>query len=402
MTTSPDVVKLATELIRIPSVNPMGRATSPEIAGESRVTDWLQEFFAKNNIPWRRYTVRKDQGEHGTLHRENILARFDGSPSLAEGGQLVMLEVHQDTVPIDGMTIEPFGGQVVDGRLTGRGACDIKGGMACLLTAALRLQQTSASRPTIVIACTVNEEFGFCGAKHLTELIMSGGDEIIPRPPDAIIVTEPTQLNVVTCHKGMIRWVCETIGRACHSSDPTAGANAIYRMAPVVASLEHLAAELDQRQGHDQMGKSTLSVGTIHGGVSINTVPDNCRIEIDRRLLPQEDQEAARNEVIQATAAHDFVQHHDVTISSPGLLGGNNESLATALAQVASQHLPDRTLTGAAYGTDAAFLASTGAPTVVFGPGSIEQAHTKDEWVDIEQLELTTKTLVAFLGDFRR
>ena len=343
--------------------------------------------------------MRSDELRGGTLVRENIIAQFAGQPSLAEGGQLVMLEVHQDTVPIDGMTIDPFGGQIEGGRLTGRGACDIKGGMACLLSAAHQLMSHDGQRPTVVIACAINEEFGFCGAKHLAELLSSGGDEIVPRLPDAIIVTEPTDLNVVSCHKGMIRWVCETIGQAAHSSNPANGQNAIYRMAPVITSLAQFANELQDSSSNTMTGKPTLSVGTIQGGISVNTVPDHCRIEIDRRLLPEEDPLEARARIVAASGANacDYILHHHVSIQSPGLTNQNNEALSQALVEVASNHSPNRKVIGVPYGTDAAFLANCGAPTVVFGPGSIDQAHTKDEWVELQQLELATAVLRDFL-----
>lgn len=393
-----DVLELARQLVRTPSVNPMGRPICAEIAGERRVTDWLEQHFAKLDVPCRRYVVREDAGG---LVRENIVARIDGQPSLEAGGRLVMLEAHQDTVPIDGMTIEPFAAELKDGRLYGRGSCDIKGGLACILATASQARQLSA-RPTIVLACTVNEEFGFCGAKHLTSLIQAGGDELIPRVPHAIIVSEPTELNVVSCHKGMVRWVCTTRGRAAHSSEPASGVNAIYRMATVVAALEQLATELATTGGDPMVGRPSLNVGTIRGGISVNTVPDHCQIEIDRRLLPSEDQDSARQAVIQFV--HDrtggkSIEHAAPFITSPGLTADVNRALANQLADTANKHSSSRSVIGAPYGTDAAYLAETGAPTVVFGPGSIEQAHTSDEWIDVEQLQLAHEILLNFLRE---
>jgi acetylornithine deacetylase len=395
MTNEVNVVELAAELVSIPSVNPMGRVISPQIAGEGRVTNWLERFFASQNIPSRRYFVR-DDGDG--LLRENIVARFDGSPTLDEGGALLMLEAHQDTVPVDGMTIEPFAAHQTDGKLFGRGACDIKGGLACLLTTATRILRSRAPRPTLLVACTVNEEFGFCGAKQLAALIDRGGDDLVPRRPDAIIVTEPTELNVVTCHKGMIRWVCETHGRAAHSSEPNTGANAIYSMAPVIVALEELAAELNDHVAHPLLGKPTLSVGTVTGGISVNTIPDSCRIEIDRRLLPAEEQHAARDQVIDAVRSKGgaSLEHHPPFTTSPGLTAESNGRLSQLLLATATRHIPGRQIAGVPFGTDAAFLAQSGIPTVVFGPGSIDQAHTIDEWVDTVQLESCVEILVDF------
>src|SRR5262249_33706533 len=150
------------------------------------------------------------------------------------GGRLMLLEAHQDTVPVGGMTIEPFTPTVRDGRLYGRGACDIKGGMAAMLAACARLaKERPAAMPTVVMACTVNEEHGFTGATALVrQWAESGG--FIPRRPDAAVIAEPTQLQVVVAHKGVVRWRCHTRGRAAHSSQPQMGDNAIFRMARVL------------------------------------------------------------------------------------------------------------------------------------------------------------------------
>ncbi len=130
---------------------------------EYRLTDYLEQLFARLGIPtWRQPIAEK---------RDNLLARLDGDPPLESGGTLVLLEAHQDTVPVDGMSIPPFDPQVREGRLYGRGSCDIKGGMATMLAALVRLaEKRPAPRPTVIMACTVNEEHGFTGATGLCEL----------------------------------------------------------------------------------------------------------------------------------------------------------------------------------------------------------------------------------------
>jgi len=150
--------------------------------------------------------------------------------------------------------------------------------------------------PTILMACTVNEEHGYSGATALTKLWSQPGS-IIPRQPDVAVVAEPTQLQVVVAHKGVVRWRCHTHGRAVHSSQPQLGVNAIYKMSRVLAALERYQSEFTPRlRRHALCGQPTLSVGTITGGLSVNTVPDHCTIEIDRRLIPDEKPDDARRD----------------------------------------------------------------------------------------------------------
>ena len=154
------------------------------------------------------------------------------------------------------------------------------------------------------MACTVNEEHGFTGATGLCRLWSGQPNPIFARQPDAAIVAEPTSLQVVTAHKGMIRWRCRTRGKAAHSSLPELGENAIYRMAAVLSALQNYATKIvGTLAEHPMCGRPTLSVGTITGGVSVNTVPDSCTIEIDRRIVPGEDPIAARQHVIDYLAS---------------------------------------------------------------------------------------------------
>src|SRR5437868_5071823 len=154
-----DVVQVLSDLVRIPSVNPMGRAASGDIYYEHRMTGHLEALFRGLGLPVERHTVAP--------LRDNIVTRVDGAVLPERGGQIVMLEAHQDTVPVEGMTIEPFTPKVEGGRLYGRGSCDIKGGMAAMIAAVARLvTEKPAGRPTVILVCTINEEHGFTGATH--------------------------------------------------------------------------------------------------------------------------------------------------------------------------------------------------------------------------------------------
>lgn len=385
-----DVVGLTQQLVRIPSLNPMNRSvTGPEYL-EGRVTDFLEQLARSLELPYERHTVLPG--------RDNLLMRLEGRGSIA--AQLLLLEVHQDTVPIDGMTIPPFDAQIEDNRIYGRGSCDVKGGMAAFLTTVSQLRQSSADRPTIVLACTVNEENGFDGVRHLRDLWKSGRSLLLPRQPDEAIVAEPTELDVVVAHKGTVRWCCHARGKAAHSSNPAAGDNAIYRMADILKQLEQYAMNgLPTELQHPLVGRPTLSVGTIHGGISVNTVPDECRIEIDRRLLPDESGAAAQAHVqdfLRRNLPNASVDHEPPFLTSPGLSSQNNGPLSKRLQSSIKRVGLAGNCKGVPFGTDAGTISAAGVPVVVFGPGSIAQAHTKDEWIDIQSLRRAVEILMDF------
>jgi acetylornithine deacetylase len=390
-----DVVETLCELVALPSVNPMGRSLDGPEFFEYRVTDYLEGLFGRLGLPCRRQTIAP--------RRDNIVARLDGSHDPRRGGRSILLEAHQDTVPVDGMTIAPWSPEMRAGRVYGRGACDIKGGMAAMLAAVARL---AAERPgslaTIYLACTVNEEHGYTGATALPRMWKEEALALVPRAPDGAVVAEPTQLDVVVAHKGTARWRCHTLGRATHSSQPHQGDNAIYKMARVVSALAGYADQVGRRvPSHPLCGDATLSVGTISGGLSVNTVPDRCTIEIDRRVLPGEDPLTAYRQVIdwveQETALGASVEHEPPYMQGASLSDDHNGPLAERLA-AAARFVGGRGRTiGVPFGTDASKIAAAGVPSVVFGPGSIDQAHTADEWVDVEQLRRAEEILYEFL-----
>lgn len=387
-----NLAELLADLVAIPSVNPMGRGAASAELFERRLTDYLEQWFSRIGLEMQRQTIEPN--------RDNLVARLQG----ADGAPVVLLDAHQDTVPVPGMTIDPFRPTIRDGRLFGRGACDIKGGLTAMLGAVARLAAERPKRcPTILMACTVNEEHGFTGAQGLCELWMNGRQSLFPRRPDFAIVAEPTELDIVVAHKGMVRWQCRTKGRAAHSSMPYLGENAIYRMAPVLAALQQYHEDaLAQSPAHPLCGRATLSVGTIQGGISVNTVPDSCTIEIDRRLLPDDDPANAYRGVIDYLARHvdqpESLEHLPPMMQSRGLSDANNGALADRLATVVREVRGTVQKIGVPFGTNATAYGAH-FPTVVFGPGSIAQAHTADEWIALDQLELASEILYRFLRD---
>jgi acetylornithine deacetylase len=327
-----------------------------------------------------------------------------------QGGEFLLWDVHQDTVPVDGMTVEPFGGDVRDGRVYGRGASDVKGSMAAMLAAISRVASSSehaTARPTIAVGFTVNEECGFTGIDSLCKLLQPkestdaaviagtiSPSELFPRLPDAAIVAEPTRFDIVVAHQGVIRWRCHTIGRAGHTSRPEAGINAIYGMSRIVQTIEQYHAELRENGPfHQRCGRPSVCVSTMHGGVAVNTIPERSVIEIDRRLGPDEEPAEAYHQLVRliaetADTGECRVEHEQPFMDSRGFTDRHNRLLAHALSVFAQKNGRKGDLVGVPYATDAAPVAALGIPTVVFGPGSIEQAHTADEFISIEELQL--------------
>jgi acetylornithine deacetylase len=375
-------LELLRQLVAIPSVNPMGRdLAGPEFL-EGRVSDFLESYFRSLGVAHERVEVAPG--------RANVVARFD--PPGAR--RTVLLDAHQDTVPVDGMEVEPFMPLERDGRLYGRGACDVKGGMAAMLAAFERLvRERPAGSANVVMSCTCDEEAGMLGIRHLVSR-WTDADR-----PDVAVIAEPTDLNVVVAHRGASRWKVRTHGRACHSSSPQNGANAIYRMARVVSALEEYAAALPtQAPPHPLCGPATLSVGRIRGGISVNTVPDLCEIEIDRRVVPGEDGWAAIEQVRGFLAERAGVEFEFLPpwVVGQALGDDRNGELAERLLTHVRAVAGPRAKVGVPFGTHASRTAAAAVPSVVFGPGRIEQAHTKDEWVEVAQLDLASDALFRF------
>ena len=378
----------------------MGREVSGPEYLEGRVTDYLVQRFSAAGLPWARQPVAPG--------RDNVVARLQGT---VPGGPVVLWDAHQDTVPADGMTIDPFAPLVRDGRLYGRGACDVKGGMAAMLAALARLQASAAHRTkTVVFAATVNEEFGFSGAKALARLWTTPPADAPPTDaaaralvggrPEAAIVAEPTDLDLVTQHKGAVRWRIRIHGRACHSAFPEQGENAIYQAGRAILAIEDLARELLRRRPDQPCGPPTLSLGTIRGGTGVNLVPDLVVLEIDRRIVPGESPREARDEVIRriAAAAPGARIEHDEPFVESGGLPEADTSFAAALTAAAAALGVEARRTAARYGTNASIFAAAGVPSVVFGPGSIAQAHTADEWIDLDEVDRAAAVLCGVVS----
>lgn len=299
----------------------------------------------------------------------------------------LLFESHMDVVTVEGMVIDPFIAAIEDNRIYGRGACDTKGTGAAMLWA---LKQTAAAgngANNIAIVFTTDEEIGKLGIRRFA-------DEQLPAlgwRPSGAIVGEPTMLKPIVAHNGIARWKIHTHGVASHSADPDKGKSAISMMCKVIDVIESQYAP-SLTASHPLTGKAQCTVNVIRGGSQVNVIPDHCEIEIDRRIVPGEDPDVAFPAVEalldELRAANPDLQvQQDKHYTDIALDPAGGEAFAAVVQGVLGDMDLPTEVEGVPYGTDASQLAAAGVPTVVIGPGSIEQAHTKDEWLCLDQLE---------------
>jgi len=372
-----DVIATLADLIRINSINPAYEGGVPEAA----LAAYVRAFFEA-----RRIETFQQEALPG---RPNLLARIRGR----DPSRRIVLEAHMDTAGVAGMSIQPFAPEIRDGKLYGRGACDVKSGLAAMMHAVASLAAEGRQpRCEVLLAAAADEELAFRGVLKLREGLTA----------DAAIVAEPTSLRLIAATKGVLRFRIRTVGKAAHSSKPHLGVNAIYRMARVVAALEEDSAALTRR-AHPLLGSATFNVGVIHGGTQVNNVPDSCFIEIDRRLLPGE----SPQQVWRDYGAFLAARFPDATpvIEAPMLEDlpletAASEPVVATAARVLGELGLESAPAGVPYGSDASKLAAIGIPSIVFGPGSIDQAHAAVEYVDCDEVRQAERFYRRFIESF--
>ena len=370
------VQRLLRELVARPSINPTFLEDRPDLTGEERVAGFLEDLASAEGIEVSRQSVLPG--------RKNLIARLKPVGKIRSR---VMLTPHLDVVPAPEKDFRP---KIKDGKMYGRGTCDTKGSVAAFFSAFLELAG-KGNRPReteILFVGLVDEEFGQAGSRTLAQKGPKG---------DLAIAGEPTGLQVVTAHKGNLWLQLKTKGKSAHGSTPHHGKNAISAITPILDFLFNDYPKFLESKTHPLLGSPTVSVGKIEGGSQPNVVPDECIIDLDRRTIPGETEASVRKELTQAFKMRGISPpEFSKSRSVPCLPLDTDPDLpfCQSFLRAANRRKPK----GVPYFTDASPIATGGTPSLVFGPGNIAQAHSTDEWVEMEQVDRAYATVSKFLN----
>ena len=360
------VVDLLQQLVSIPSVNPDGDpGCPPEQTGEEDLAD-----FVAGTLSARGFQIILEEILPG---RPNLIARAPGPDDRPR----IFFGPHSDTVGVGGMTIDPFGAEISDGRLWGRGASDTKGPMAAMLWGLIENADLLSDLPVAVdFVAFMSEESSQFGSRHFAEHHANRYE--------FALVGEPTNLDFVHVTKGSLWATLTASGKAAHSSQPERGENAILKLG---RALDHLNRKYTARLAtftHPVLGHATFNVGTITGGTRANIVPDHAQAQIDIRTVPALAEGEGALKHLEA-----FLQESALPVAvvnpheNPPMEVATDHSWLKRLCTIC----PTAKLVGAPWFSDAAHLGAAGLPAVCVGPGSIDQAHTADEFISIDDLE---------------
>ncbi|WP_409180845.1 M20 family metallopeptidase [Amycolatopsis sp. VS8301801F10] len=319
--------------------------------------------------------------------RPSVLGRIGSGD-----GPTLLVNGHVDVVPVseEDWSVPPFGGLVRDGLLYGRGACDMKGGIAAALEGLRACRDAGIVPPANLVFHFVADEE--TGGRAGTEALVAAG--LVHA--DAAVVPEPSELRVGVAERGSLMVEIAVRGRAAHGSDPAAGRSAIADAARIVSAL-HLADFGDGE--HPLLGAPTANAGTIAGGAAVNVVAAECRLRIDRRVLPGQTRDEALATV---TRLIDAAGKFDYDVEVLAFAEGSELDPAHPFVAEVRRAADDAPVRGLKLGTDARFLRNRlGIPTVVFGPGSMTVAHTADEYVPVSELVAAARAFARLYAGFR-
>lgn len=360
-----ELTQLLTELVAINSINPDLVPGSP---GEGEIARYIAGWLERAGVE-----VELDES---VPHRPNVIGRARGTG----GGKTLLLNGHTDTVGVAGMS-KPHAPYVENGRLYGRGAYDMKCGVAaCMMAIATAREQ--ALRGDVIFTAVVDEEYAGLGTMGIAWRYRA----------DGAVVAEPTHMQLIPTHKGFVWLEIETQGVAAHGSRPDLGVDAIAKMGRVLSELEHLDRNLRSRLPHPLLGTGSLHASLIRGGQELSSYPERCVVSVERRTVPGETVETVEGEMqkivervsqsdpsFRAVVRRGLVRTPLETLPDEEIVEAVSEAVTRVLG-----HAPE--ISGVPYWTDAATLAAAGIPTILFGPTGAG-AHAVEEWVELESVE---------------
>ena len=359
-----EVIDLISRLVAVDSVNP---ALVPGGAGETEVARFVAAWAESNGLA--------AEWLEATPGRPSVVVR----KRACGGGRTLMLCAHLDTVGVEGMA-DPHVPRLEGDRLHGRGAYDMKSGLAAALIACRE------SPGGVMVAAVADEEHASVGVQEV----------LASHTADAAIVTEPTELELIVAHKGFVWLEVEVEGRAAHGSRYEEGVDAIVRAGPILTGLGELDAALAER-AHPLLGRGSVHASLIEGGAEMSSYPGRCTIGLERRTLPGETAAQVEAEIDRLVDGKGAVR--TLLVREPFEVDRDAE-LVHAVRDAAARTLgAPPALAGAPYWADAAFIAAAGIPTVMFGAGGTG-AHAVEEWVSVDDSVAVTQTLIAVARRF--
>jgi acetylornithine deacetylase len=366
-------VILLSQLVAIPSVNPKLNESS---RGEKDIAEFIASYLEHEGLDVH--------VEEVAPNRPNVIAIAKGSG----GGRSLMLNAHTDTVGVAGM-VEPFGANVSEGKLFGRGSLDMKAGLAAAMVAVVKAT-TMNLKGDVILTAVIDEEHSSLG----TEAVMRN------YRADAAIVTEPSWMNVCTAHRGFAVFEIEVHGKAAHTSQQHLGVNAVTQAGKLLAEIARFDKHLQQREKHPLLEYGSLQATLIHGGQELFTSPALCKVSVERRTLPHETKESVERDIQAMLQTLSSSDRTFIAVSKTLLYRDAYEvSDDEVIVQLAKKYLPNAAVTGAPYWMDSALIGAKGIPTLVLGPGG-GGMHQREEWVNLEDVKKLTEVLVEVIREF--
>ena len=369
-------IALLRELVAVNSVNP---TLVPGAPGEQAIADLVAAALRRAGLDVSIEVVADS--------RPNVVGVLEGRAK----GRSIMLCGHTDTVGVAGMS-DPFTPVERDGRLYGRGAQDMKGGVAAMIAAAAAIAQHGGlASGRLIVAAVVDEEHSSIGADALVKRWRA----------DAGVVTEPTDLAVAVGHKGFAWVEVDVAGRAAHGSRPKEGEDAILRLGRVLVRLEALDGALQAQPPHPLVGTGSLHASLVSGGRELSSYPDRATLQMERRTLPGEPESIAVAEVngiLDALVREDptFRASATAMFSRPAYEVARDHALPRALCDALRRAGGEPQITGASFWTDAAVLGHAGIPSILFGPGGAG-LHSTEEYVTLADVLMCRDALVELV-----